>query len=86
MAPSSSGTINTLLFREKKKLFHEAMHASIYPAVELSDAGSCLVLRSHVWPCKALEPEGRILDCSTTAWSPSIDVELLGLDWSHAVA
>ena len=41
--------------------------ASIYSAIKLIDATSCIVLRNHVW----LEPTRRIVDCCTTAWSPS---------------
>ena len=45
--------------------------ASIYSAIKLIDATSCVVLRSHVWR----EPIRRIVDCCTTAWSPSTIVD-----------
>ena len=45
--------------------------ASIYPVVEPIDATSCIVMRSHAWLRKAFEPEGQIVDCWNTSWSPS---------------
>ena len=37
--------------------------ASRYSDNEPIDATFCVILRNHVWPCKALEPEGRTVDC-----------------------
>ena len=41
---------------------------SIYPAIETKDATSCIVLRSYFGLQKVLEPEGQIVEFSTTAW------------------
>ena len=41
---------------------------SIYPAIETKDATSCIVLRSYFGLHKVLEPEGQIVEFSTTAW------------------
>ena len=42
---------------------------SIYPAIETMDATSCVDLRSYVGLHKVLEPEGQMVEFSTTAWS-----------------
>ena len=44
--------------------------ASIYSVINHSMQLLASILRSHIWLRKAHEPEGQIVDCCTTGWSP----------------
>ena len=49
--------------------------ATIYTVIEPIEATSCVVLRSHFWLPKALQPEEQIMETATITYSPSIELQ-----------